>query len=42
MITARMTNRELTGTFDGIDAQGNLVLKTAKSRENIPAAEVYF
>lgn len=42
VITARMTNRELTGTFDGIDAQGNLVLKTAKSRENIPAAEVYF
>ncbi|MEM6596197.1 MAG: biotin--[acetyl-CoA-carboxylase] ligase [Pseudomonadota bacterium] len=42
VITARMTNRELTGTFEGIDAQGNLVLKTAKTRETIPAAEVYF
>lgn len=42
VITARMTRRELTGTFEDVDAQGNLILKTAKTREAIPAADVYF
>lgn len=37
------TGREtITGTFDTVDAEGNLVLITAKGPRAIPAAEVYF
>lgn len=42
VITARTANSETTGTFETIDAAGNLVLNTAKGRVNIPAADVYF
>ena len=42
VITARLPDREITGTFEEIDAEGNLILHTAKSREAIPAADVYF
>lgn len=42
VITARLANREVTGTFEEVDEQGNLVLKTAKSREEIAAADVFF
>lgn len=41
-ITARMAQREVTGTFETVDADGNLVLKTPKGRENIAAAEISF
>lgn len=42
VITARMPSREITGTFETVDAQGNLVLKTPKGRETIAAAEISF
>jgi len=42
VITARTMRDEVTGTFETVDAQGNLVLKTAKSREVIPAADIFF
>ncbi|MDU9002673.1 biotin--[acetyl-CoA-carboxylase] ligase [Sedimentitalea todarodis] len=42
VITARTGNRETTGTFQTVDAQGNLVLNTSKGRVTIPAADVYF
>ena len=42
VITARMPSRTVTGTFETVDAQGNLVLKTAKGRETIAAAEISF
>ena len=42
VITARTTRDEITGTFETVDASGNLVLSTAKSRVAIPAAEVFF
>lgn len=41
-VTARMPGREVTGTFEEVDAQGSLVLKTAKGREEIAAADVFF
>jgi BirA family biotin operon repressor/biotin-[acetyl-CoA-carboxylase] ligase len=42
VITARMATREVTGTFEEVDEQGNLILQTAKSREMIAAADVFF
>lgn len=42
VITARTGNSETTGTFQTVDAQGNLVLNTSKGRTTIPAADVYF
>jgi len=42
VITARTTRDTLTGTFETVDDAGNLVLSTAKSRQVIPAAEVFF
>ena len=42
VITARTARDSLTGTFDTVDAAGNLVLTTATSRHAIPAAEVFF
>lgn len=42
VITARTMNSETTGTFETVDAQGNLVLKTSKSRVAIAAADVFF
>ena len=42
VITARTARDEFTGTFETVDATGNLVLTTAKSRHAIPAAEVFF
>ncbi len=41
-ITARTTRHEYVGRFDTVDADGNLVLSTATSREVIPAAEIFF
>ena len=42
VITARTATSETTGTFETVDDAGNLVLKTPKGREAIPAADVYF
>ena len=41
-ITARTGQSEITGIFDTIDADGNLVLLTDQGPRAIPAAEVYF
>ncbi|MDA7963054.1 biotin--[acetyl-CoA-carboxylase] ligase [Ruegeria sp.] len=42
VITARTATSETVGTFETVDATGNLVLNTAKGRVSIPAADVYF
>ncbi len=42
VITARTMNSETTGTFETVDAQGNLVLKTSEGRVAIAAADVFF
>ncbi|WP_299653928.1 biotin--[acetyl-CoA-carboxylase] ligase [uncultured Tateyamaria sp.] len=42
VITARTTRDTHTGTFVDVDADGQLVLETAKSRITIPAGDVYF
>lgn len=42
IITARTMRDELTGTFETVDAAGNLVLKTSTRRHTIPAADVFF
>lgn len=42
VITARSGASETVGTFETVDAGGNLVLNTAKGRVSIPAADVYF
>ncbi len=42
VITARTASSETVGTFETVDAGGNLVLNTAKGRVSIPAADVYF
>lgn len=41
-ITARTSREEHTGMFETVDAAGNLVLTTARGRQAIPAAEVFF
>jgi len=42
VITARTATSQTVGTFETVDAEGNLVLNTAQGRVSIPAAEVYF
>lgn len=42
VITARTARSESVGTFETVDADGNLVLKTAKDRVSIAAADVFF
>ncbi len=42
VITAKTATSETVGTFETVDAGGNLVLNTAKGRVAIPAADVYF
>ncbi|WP_282021420.1 biotin--[acetyl-CoA-carboxylase] ligase [Ruegeria faecimaris] len=42
VITARTVTTETVGTFETVDARGNLVLNTAKGRVSIPAADVFF
>lgn len=42
VITARTMRDEITGTFDTIDADGNLVLKTAQGPLAIAAADIFF
>ncbi len=42
VITARLSNAEITGTFETVDAGGNLILKTNTGRQAIAAADVFF
>ncbi len=42
VITARTGKSETTGTFETLDAQGNLVLRTASGQVGIPAADIFF
>lgn len=42
VITARTTRASHEGTFETVDANGNLVLLTAEGRQAIAAAEVFF
>ncbi len=42
VITARTTHETITGTFETVDATGNLVLSTANGHRAIPAADVFF
>lgn len=42
VITARTMNSETVGTFETVDEQGNLILKTPQSRVAIAAADVFF
>lgn len=41
-IRVRTGTTTQTGTFDTIDATGNLILTTLEGRQSIPAAEVFF
>ena len=41
-IRARTMREEMHGTFETVDAQGHLVLTSAKGRMSIPAADVFF
>lgn len=42
VVTARTIRETYTGTFEGIDETGALVLVTARGRLSIPAADIYF
>lgn len=42
VITARIGDRESVGTFEDVDAEGQLVLRGAHGPERIAAADVYF
>lgn len=42
VITARTSRDTITGTFETVDAAGNLVLSTPQQRHAIPAAEIFF
>ncbi|NNK78413.1 MAG: biotin--[acetyl-CoA-carboxylase] ligase [Litoreibacter sp.] len=42
VITARTGRDSHSGSFETVDEQGNLVLKTAQGRRAIPAADIYF
>ena len=42
IVTARTTNREITGVFETVDQAGNLILRVEGREVLIPAADVYF
>ena len=42
VITARTSQEEHTGSFEGLDETGNLILLTPGGKRVIPAADVYF
>jgi len=42
VITARTMRDETVGTFEDVDAEGNLILRTAAGPVAITAADVYF
>jgi BirA family biotin operon repressor/biotin-[acetyl-CoA-carboxylase] ligase len=37
-----MGDREVTGTFETVDAEGRIVLNTAAGRQAIAAADIFF
>ena len=41
-ITARMMREEVTGVFEDVDHEGNLILRTAKGVRSITTADVFF
>lgn len=41
-VTARTMRDEITGTFEDLDAEGNLILQTPKGRVAITAADIFF
>ncbi|OSQ52058.1 biotin--acetyl-CoA-carboxylase ligase [Marivita geojedonensis] len=42
VVTARMGDREVTGSFETVDAEGRIVLNTASGRQAIAAADIFF
>ncbi|KAA9010672.1 biotin--[acetyl-CoA-carboxylase] ligase [Histidinibacterium aquaticum] len=42
VITARTGREDVTGTFETVDSEGNLVLVTPDGPRAIPAADIYF
>ena len=42
VITARIGTTEVTGTFETVDAEGQIVLGTARGRQAIAAADIFF
>ena len=42
VVQARMGTREIEGTFETVDAEGRIVLHTARGREAIAAADIFF
>ncbi len=42
IITARTSREDITGVFDTVDLDGNLILNTPKGPQAIPAADVFF
>ena len=42
VITARLPEREVTGRFESVDENGNLLLRTAEGVEVIAAADIHF
>ncbi len=42
VITARLPNQEVTGTFETVDEQGQLILTTAQGPRAIAAGDVFF
>ena len=42
VITARTGRESLTGTFEDVDAEGHLMLRTHTGLRRIAAAEVFF
>lgn len=42
VVTARMGDREVIGTFESVDAEGRIVLNTAAGRQAIAAADIFF
>ncbi|MCL3882747.1 biotin--[acetyl-CoA-carboxylase] ligase [Marivita sp. GX14005] len=41
-VTARMGDREVSGIFETVDAEGRMVLRTGAGRQAIAAAEIFF
>ena len=42
VITARLPNEEITGTFETLDENGYLILQTARERRKLAAADIFF
>ena len=41
-VTARTASEEISGTFETIDAHGNIVLRSPRGQRTIPAADIFF